>query len=112
MSLFNVFYASGPKGLWIFLFVTVVMGGATAYVSGKAVAETWRPYWQGLFYALVLGLAVRFIHFALFNEVLLSMRNYIIDCAVLLSANAVGYLVTRRRQMIQQYGDLGPGREP
>ena len=106
MSLFQSFYDGGPNAFWVFVLVTLIMGGATAYVTGKAVAETWRPIWQGLFYALVIGLAVRFIHFALFEEVLLSSRNYLIDCVVLLAAMLAGYGTTRRRQMIEQYGGL------
>ena len=107
MSLFQTLYDAGPNGLWIFLLVSVIMGASTAFVSGKAIAETWRPFWQGLVYALVIGLAVRFIHFALFQEVLLSAKNYVIDCTVLLVAVVAGYRITRRRQMVQQYSGLG-----
>ena len=106
MSLFQVFYDAGPNGIWIFLLVTVIMGGSTAYVSGKAIAETWRPIWHAVGYALVIGLAVRFIHFALFQEVLVSGRNYAIDCALLILAAVVGYLRTRHRQVEQQYSVL------
>ena len=109
MSLFHVFYDAGPNGLWIFLLVTVIMGGSTAYVSGKAIAETWRPAWHGLVYALIVGLAVRFIHFALFQEVLVSGRNYLVDCAILIAAALAGYQITRRRQMAQQYSVLNAG---
>lgn len=108
MSLFNSLYTSGPNGFWIFLLVTIAMGASTAYVSGKAIAETWRPFWHALFYALLIGCAVRFIHFALFEERLLSLGNYIIDCIVLFVATAAGYSVTRRRQLIEQYGGLSP----
>jgi uncharacterized membrane protein YhaH (DUF805 family) len=106
MPLFQTLYDAGPNGHWVFLLVTVIMGGCTAYVSGKAIAETWRPAWHAIAYALIIGLAARFIHFALFEEVMLSGRNYLIDCIVLIAAAAVGYLVTRRRQMLAQYGSL------
>jgi hypothetical protein len=106
MSLFQIFYDAGPKGHWIFLLVTIIMGGATAYVTGKSIAETWRPMWQIFIYALITALAVRFIHFALFEEVLLSLRNYIVDCAVLCAASIAGYLLARRRQMAAQYDVL------
>lgn len=106
MGSFNTIYASGPSGLWIFLLVTIVMGASTAYITGKAIAETWRPYWHALFYALLIGLSVRFIHFALFQEVLVSATNYLVDCIVLFVATTVGYNITRRRQMLQQYGEI------
>lgn len=109
MSLFQVFYDSGPNGVWIFLLVSVIFGASTAFVSGQAIAQTWRPFWHALGYALVIGLAVRFIHFALFEEVLLSLRNYIIDCAVLGATASLGFVLARRRQMQQQYGPLNSG---
>ncbi len=112
MTLFQILYDAGPKGHWIFLLVTVIMGGATAYVTGRSIAETWRPVWHVVVYALITALAVRFIHFALFDEVLLSLRNYIVDCAVLGMASIGGYLITRRRQMIHQYDVLKHAPQP
>ncbi len=106
MSLFQIFYDAGPNGLWIFLLVTVVLGACTAYVSGKAIAGTWRPMWHSIGYALIIALAVRFIHYALFDEVLLSARNYVIDCGVLIAATLAGFRITRRNQMAQQYDVL------
>ena len=43
------------------------MGGSAAWASGKSIAQTWRPAWQVVPYMIVLGFAVRFIHFALFE---------------------------------------------
>ena len=53
--------------LSLFLLVTVVMGGGAAWLAGRAIAATWRPWWHVAFYMLILGGAVRFIHFALFE---------------------------------------------
>ena len=107
MTLFQTIYDCGPNGFWIFLLVSVLTGASTAFVSGRAIASTWRPFWHALGYALVIGLAVRFIHFALFQEVLLSARNYIFDCVGLLAAALAGFILTRRQQMRDQYGVLG-----
>jgi predicted permease len=84
--------------------VTVVLGGSAAFVSGKAIAETWRPFWQVIGYGLLLGLVVRFVHFALYEEVMLSLRNYMVDCVVLLVLGIAGYRLARRQQMATQYG--------
>jgi hypothetical protein len=108
MTLFQTLYTTGPNGHWVFLLLTVILGGAAAYVSGKAIAETWRPFWQVIAYCLLMALVVRFMHFALFEEVMLSLRNYIIDAAVLLLAGVVGYNVARRRQMAETYNWLRP----
>jgi hypothetical protein len=106
MTLFQAFYDTGPNGHWVFLLLTVILGGAAAYVSGKAIAETWRPFWQVVAYCLLMALVVRFMHFALFEEVMISLRNYIVDAAVLLLAGVIGYLMARRRQMAETYNWL------
>ncbi len=97
------FYETGSYGLWIFLLVTVLMGGAAARAAGSAIASTWRPPWQVFAAALLLTLAVRFFHYALFHEVLLSLRNFIVDYIVVATACAWGFRMTRVRQMVQQY---------
>jgi ABC-type iron transport system FetAB permease component len=104
MSLFKIIYNAGQNGHWVFLLLTVVMGGSAAYVTGKVIAETWRPFWQVVAYALALALAVRFLHFALFEEILVSARNFIVDGGVLIVTAIVGYAVARQRLMATQYG--------
>src|SRR5882672_6023721 len=56
------------RSLGVFLLVTVAMGGGAAWLAGRAIASAWRPWWHVALYMLVLGLAVRFIHFALFQS--------------------------------------------
>ncbi len=97
-------YTAGPNGHWVFLLCTVVLGGSAAYISGKAIAQTWRPLWQLPVYMLLLALGVRFMHFALFDEVLVSFRNLAVDYVLLLLAGAAGYKVMRTAQMATQYG--------
>lgn len=103
-SWFQTVYDAGPNGIWVFLLCTVILGGGAAYVMGKAIAETWRPLWQVVTYAVLLGLVVRFMHFALFEEVMLSALNFGVDLAVLLISGIAGYGNARRRQMATQYG--------
>jgi hypothetical protein len=102
-------YDAGPNGDWVFLLVTVVMGGAAAYATGSAIAATWRPRWQLIAYALLTAGAVRFIHYALFREPFLAPRSYVVDLVVLIAAAVLGFQATRRRQMREQYGWLAPG---
>ena len=47
--------------------VTGVLGGGAAFLAGRAIAQTWRPFWSVLVYMAMLGAAVRFVHFALFE---------------------------------------------
>ncbi len=90
-------YTSGPNGLWIFLLLTVILGGSAAFISGKSIAETWRPLWQLPFYMVLLALVVRFLHFALFEEVLVSARNFVVDYGVLLVLAALRLQSCARR---------------
>ncbi|MDB5511671.1 MAG: hypothetical protein JWR08_1154 [Enterovirga sp.] len=91
---------------WLFLLVTVVLGGWTAWMTGRAIAGTWRPFWQVLVWSLPLGLAVRFIHFALFGGTLLSLRFYLVDLAVVAAIACLSYRFRRARQMTTQYSWL------
>jgi hypothetical protein len=87
----------------LFLLVSVAMGGGAAWLSGRAIASTWRPWWHVAFYMLILGLAVRFIHFALFEGTLLSPQFYAVDTAVCLIFGYLGFRATRVAQMTTQY---------
>jgi hypothetical protein len=89
--------------IWLFILVTIIMGGWTAWMTGRAIALTWRPEWQLPLYILVLGLFVRFIHFALFGGTLLSPWFYLVDCAFLIVIAAIGHRHTRTTQMTTQY---------
>ena len=93
----------------MFLLVSVAMGGAAGWLAGRAVAQTWRPPWQLAAYMLILGAAVRFIHFALFEGTLLSPHYYLVDSVIALGFAWAGFRLTRRRQFARQYGFLGLG---
>lgn len=87
----------------VFLLVTIFLGGGAAALSGRAIATTWRPWGQVVAYSLILGGAVRFIHFALFGGTLLSAHYYLVDSAVCLTFALLGFRATRVRQMVTQY---------
>lgn len=88
---------------WLFLLVTVVMGGWAAWMTARSIALTWRTVWQCVAALLVVAGAVRFIHYALFEGTLLSLRYYLVDAAVILLIGLLGYRFTRTRQMTTQY---------
>lgn len=97
-------YDAGPNSLAVFVIVTVLMGGAAAFVAGRVMAQTWRPLAILLPYMALLAAGVRFIHFAVFGEVLLAPQNYFVDFAVLLIFAVLGFKLMRARQMVEQYG--------
>jgi hypothetical protein len=100
-SIGALFYEENSFG--VFLLVSIILGGGAAWLAGRALAETWRPRWQILFYALILGAAVRFIHFALFNGTLLSLHYYLVDSAFCTASAFFGFRVARAKQMATQY---------
>lgn len=104
MTSLQSLYDAGPSGLWVFLLCTVILGGGTAFVTGKAIAETWRPVWQLALYAGLLALATRFLQFSLFEARLTSLPSYLADALLLLAIAGLGYALTRRRGMATQYG--------
>ena len=99
-------FVSDERSLEIFLLVSVGMGGGAAWLAGRAIASTWRPWWHVALYMLILGLAVRFMHFALFQARLVAPHYYLLDSAVCLGFGLLGYRLHRVGQMITRYGWL------
>src|SRR3989304_2704194 len=93
----------GDKGLWVFVFLTVTLGGAAARVTGSAIASSWRSPWQIVGAAFLLACAVRFFHFALFGEPLLALPNFIADLLSVLMFASFGFQLTLARQIVKQY---------
>jgi Domain of unknown function (DUF6867) len=100
----GVFYEEGSFG--VFLLVTIILGGGAAALAGRAIAATWRPWWQVAAYALILGGAVRFIHFSLFGGTLLSLHYYLVDSAFCMAFGFLGFRTARVTQMVRHYGWL------
>jgi hypothetical protein len=104
ISIPELLYEEGSFG--IFLLVTIVLGGGAAWLSGRAIAATWRPWWHIVAYMLILGVAVRFIHYALFGGTFVSPYYYLVDSAICLGFGFLGFRATRAAQMATQYGFL------
>jgi NO-binding membrane sensor protein with MHYT domain len=83
--------------------VTGVLGGGAAFLAGRAIAQTWRPFWSILVYMGMLGAGVRFVHFALFEATLLSPGSYVADTLYLIILGALAWRMTRAGQMATQY---------
>lgn len=94
------------QSLLPFLLVTLVMGGGAAWLSGRAIALTWRPWWMVLLAAFALGVAVRFFHHTLFGGTLLTPHYFAVDTVILVLLALAGFRLTRTRQMARQYGFL------
>ena len=91
------------NSFWVFVLVTLVLGGGAAWLAGRAIAHTWRPLPQVVIYSLILAAAVRFIHYSLFDGTLLSLHFYLVDAATCLVFSLAGFRAARAHQMVSQY---------
>jgi hypothetical protein len=83
--------------------VTGLLGGSAAWLSGRAIAATWRPPWQVAIAMLLVAAAARFIHFALFQGNLLSVTSYAADACIFLMLGLLAWRSTRAAQVVRQY---------
>ena len=95
---------SQQRHLGIFLLVTIALGGGAAWLTGRAIAAAWRPWWHVIGFMLLIGAAVRFLHMSLFGGTLLSPYFYGVDTAFCLIFGLVGFRLMRVSQMVTCYG--------
>jgi hypothetical protein len=98
---FTSLYA--PASLLQVLLLTGVLGGGCAWLTGRAIASTWRPVWHVVASMVLLGLALRFLHFALLGGELLQGIAYALDTLFLILIALAAYRRTRALQMSRQY---------
>lgn len=101
------------QSAWSFVVLTLAIGGATAYLTGRAVAKAWSALWTLGVYVVLLAAVLRFLHFALFGDAFFSftsreanltaLRFLAVETVVLLIAAALGWRITRTKQMTTQY---------
>lgn len=91
---------------FLFFLITCILGGWAAWMTGRACAQTWRPFLMFLVYMLPLTFMVRFIHYSMFEGSLLSLHYYLVDLVVLMIIGSLGYRYTKVKQMVRQYSWL------
>ena len=92
----------------IFAGVTLVLMGGAAFLTGQAVASTWRPRWQAVLYCMLLAFAGRFLSLSLFYgdpffQPLAWLYGAAVDSIPLVGIGQFAYAVTRASWMTQQY---------
>jgi hypothetical protein len=85
------------------LFVTGILGGCAAWLTGRACADTWRPLHHVIGYTMLLGAGVRFFHFALFEGELLSLTSNLADTLYLTAVGCLSWRIMRTSRMVSQY---------
>ena len=97
--LLEIFTGQVFPGVYVFFLLACM----AAWTTGKSNAQVWRPISVLLIFVLILGVGVRFIHFALYGAPMFSLPHYALDTAVLIVVAWFGYKVKRTNQMTTQY---------
>ena len=86
-----------------FIGLHVILVGGAAFMTGQAVASTWRPPRHVVFYGLLLAATARFLTWSLFHGVLLSPTGYVVDAVLLTGIALFAHRITHVRKMVGQY---------
>lgn len=84
-------------------FVFMLLCIAAAWMTGRSIANDWKPVWNLVLSVLLLGAGARFLHFALYEAQFLSFSRYIVDTILLAVSAWLGFQYTRTNQMTRQY---------
>ena len=87
----------------VFIGLTLFIMGFASFMTGQALANTWRSVWQAVGYSLLLGCADRFLTWGLFEGELFLLSGYLVHTAVLLAICLFAYRVTQANKMVSQY---------
>jgi uncharacterized membrane protein len=87
----------------VFFGITGLLTGFAAFMTGQAIANTWRSYWQVLVYCALLGAVARFLIYGLYDGALWSLSGYLIGTALLILIGTFAFRLTRARRMVLQY---------
>jgi hypothetical protein len=87
----------------VFVGLTVIIIGGAAIMTGRALADGWKPPWQVVFACFGLALADRFLVYALFGGELLSVSGFIIDFVVITALALAAHRLTMVHKMVAQY---------
>lgn len=87
----------------VFIGLTLIIAGGAGIMTGKAIAEGWRPVWQVVFACFGLALANRFLVYALFEGELLHLTGFLIGFIVITALAIVAWRITLAHCMAAQY---------
>jgi hypothetical protein len=88
---------------WVWLVLTVILGGSAAFLAGRAIARGWKPLSHAIVAMVPMAVAVRFLHFALFDGQLTSIHYFVVDFVVMIIATYLGHQTTKITKMVSQY---------
>ncbi|MCX7629132.1 MAG: hypothetical protein N2038_02670 [Geminicoccaceae bacterium] len=89
--------------LAVFLGLTVVLVGAAAWLTGRAMAEHWRGPLQVIAACFGLAIAARFLTFALYEGDLFSLSGFLSTWLVLAAIGSLSFRIHRVARVVRQY---------
>lgn len=87
----------------VFVGFTLCVTGSASWLTGRALANGWRPAWHVAPCAVLLALADRFLVWALFDGAFFPAAGLAVETAALLAIGLLGHRRTRARRMVAQY---------
>jgi len=91
------------NSLAAFIVITLVLAGAAAWMTGRAIARTWGSMTIAALYMVPLAAAARFLHYALAGGDLLSLQYFLVNLVILIGICLLSYRVARTSQLAKQY---------
>ncbi len=93
----------GDAGFPLLLGIGTGLAVGAAWLTGQAIAESWRPAWHVLPSAILLALADRFLAYALFGGSLLSGPAALVTLGIVLALGLAAYRLRQVKKMVSQY---------
>ena len=87
----------------VFIGLTVFIAGGAGIMTGRALADGWKPAWQVVLACIGLDLANRFLSYALFDGELLSLSGFLVDFVVITALALLAHRITAVRKVVSQY---------
>lgn len=89
--------------LGVFIGLTIIIAGGAAIMTGRALADAWKPAWQVVAACIGLTIAERFLVYALFGGELLSLYGFVVHFIVIVALALLAWRLTAVRKMVNQY---------
>ena len=101
-----ILYSTDPSSIAAFIIFTLILGFLGGWATGRAFAGTWRSPIMLIPAVLLLGAAVRFLHYAIAGEDLTSVYYYVESTVIVALGAVYGFRSCRSDQMARQYSWL------
>lgn len=92
---------TGNASIGLFILFLLTMGAA--WMTGRATARGWESALRTGIYLLLLTVAIRFLHMALYHGAMFDPVDYVIDAVAALAVGLAGWRYTLAMQMVTQY---------